>query len=120
MAVSLVLMALAGWAIYRADVGLDRETLLVSGIPVEWMRPAGDEPLPVVVLAHGSAGSHQIMGALARTFAHAGYATASLDLAGHGQSRQLSPSAGLGSSERDIVKCCGSSHIRRRSHGCLR
>jgi len=92
--VGLVLMASAGWAILRSNAGLTREMLTISGISVEWMRPAGDEPLPAVVLIHGFAGSHQTMGALARTFARAGYATASLELAGHGQSQRISPRSG--------------------------
>ena len=85
----LLAMGLAAGMIWRNEAELSCESLSANGVPVEFRRPVGDGPLPVVILAHGYAGSAKIMGPLSRTFARAGYAVASLDFAGHG--RNASP-----------------------------
>ena len=85
----VVAMALAVWMICRSEAGLSYERLSANGVPVEFRRPVGEESLPVIVLAHGFAGSAKIMRPLSRSFARAGYAVASIEFAGHG--RNASP-----------------------------
>ncbi|UHD18966.1 alpha/beta hydrolase [Thiocapsa bogorovii] len=48
-------------------------------------RPAGHAPAPVVVIAHGFAGSRQMMQAYAVTLARNGYIAVTFDFPGHGR-----------------------------------
>jgi len=83
---AVLLGALA--AIVAAGLPLTRVRIDVEGVPVEVMarrdRPGG----PAVVIAHGFAGSRQIMYAYGYTLAHHGYTVYLLDFAGHGANRQ--------------------------------
>ncbi len=45
------------------------------------------DPMPAVILAHGFAGSRQMVAAYGYTLAHAGYAVLMIDLPGHGRNR---------------------------------
>ncbi len=57
----------------------------VGSTPVSVYRQAGMGPAPVVVIAHGFAGSRPLMKPYALTLAQAGYVAVSFDFLGHGR-----------------------------------
>jgi pimeloyl-ACP methyl ester carboxylesterase len=65
---------------------------LVGSIPVTVFRPADGAAAPVVVIAHGFAGSQQLMLPFATTLARNGYIAVTFDFPGHG--RNAEPLAG--------------------------
>lgn len=68
----------------RPRAGLEIREIRAGSTPVTLMqRPGADGPL--VVIAHGFAGSRQLMAAWQLTLAQAGYVTASFDFEGHGR-----------------------------------
>ena len=67
-----------------ATAGLEVSKGRVGEIPVTLYRPAGGEPAPVVVIAHGFAGSQQLMQPFAVTLARNGYLAVTFDFPGHG------------------------------------
>jgi predicted alpha/beta-fold hydrolase len=67
-----------------ATSGLEVTTAEVDGTPVTVFRAAGP-PAPVVVIAHGFAGSQQFMQPFAITLARSGYLVVTYDLLGHGR-----------------------------------
>jgi pimeloyl-ACP methyl ester carboxylesterase len=71
------------WALRAATSGLSVETVTVDGIPATVFRPASGPPRPAVVIAHGFAGSQQLMRSFATTLAHNGYVAVTFDFAGH-------------------------------------
>ena len=94
--VALLALAAIGTALWRlnsATAGLGIETLRVGQIPVTVYRPAtaatASAPVPalapVVVIAHGFAGSQQLMQPYAVTLARNGYIAVTFDFPGHGR-----------------------------------
>jgi pimeloyl-ACP methyl ester carboxylesterase len=81
-----VLIALSLWQITGASRGIAVTPLAVEGIPATLYRPASGGPAPVVVIAHGFAGSQQLMQSFALSLARNGYAAVTFDFAGHGRS----------------------------------
>ncbi|MET0967754.1 MAG: alpha/beta fold hydrolase [Tardiphaga sp.] len=67
----------------RADLRITQTT--VGDTPVTIFRPASDVPAPVIVIAHGFAGSQQLMQPFAQTLAHDGYIIVTFDFIGHGR-----------------------------------
>jgi len=90
-AASLVLVAVSLWLLESARSGLTIAPLDVDGTPATVYRQP-DATGPAVVIAHGFAGSRQLMEAFALTLAHAGYVAVSFDFQGHGRNRR--PMAG--------------------------
>lgn len=90
-AASLVLVAVSLWQLESARSGLTIAALDVDGTPATVYRQP-DGTGPAVVIAHGFAGSRQLMEAFALTLARAGYVTVSFDFQGHGRNRR--PMAG--------------------------
>lgn len=85
----LALLAI-GWSLaeLRATTrGVAISRVLVGGTPVTIYRPAqtGARPGPVVLIAHGFAGSQQLMQPFATTFARNGYVAVTFDFLGHGR-----------------------------------
>ncbi|MEL6678963.1 MAG: alpha/beta fold hydrolase, partial [Pseudomonadota bacterium] len=82
VSVALILLSVlrleAGWR------GIERAALSVDGTPVTLYAQPGAEG-PLVVVAHGFAGSRQLMDPFALTVARAGYRVASFDFMGHGR-----------------------------------
>lgn len=83
---AVAVMALSIW-----QLEAERSGLAIAPLSVEGGTPAtlytqveGDEA-PVVVIAHGFAGSRQLMEPFALTLARAGYVVASFDFEGHGR-----------------------------------
>ena len=86
--VLIVSLALAGLSIIRleqAGAGLVTSELAVGETPVTVVSRLDVTDAPVVVIAHGFAGSRQLMIGFAQTLAQAGYIVASYDLEGHGR-----------------------------------
>ena len=86
-----VLAVLAiGWSLWQlraATDGISISRTYVSGTPVTIYRPIGlvDGSTPVVLIAHGFAGSQQLMQPFATTFARNGYVAVTFDFLGHGR-----------------------------------
>ncbi len=82
----VVLLALSLWQIWSAQQGVEVATLCSTIPPLTIVAPAGVAPgeRPLVLIAHGFAGSGTLMRGFAFTLAHAGYATVSWDFDGHG------------------------------------
>jgi len=78
-------IAVAVWHLLAARGGLVRETVSISGVPATVFRPADGKPAAVVVIAHGFAGSQQLMESFATTLARNGYVAVTFDSAGHGR-----------------------------------
>ncbi|WP_375459339.1 alpha/beta hydrolase [uncultured Enterovirga sp.] len=90
--VALAMMGSALVAIRSAEERLSVRRTKVAGTPATIYRPAGDARGPAVVVAHGFAGSQQLMQAFATTLARSGYLAITFDFPGHG--RNPKPLAG--------------------------
>jgi dienelactone hydrolase len=102
-------IALAVWQLegYRHGVSVTR--LDVAGTPATVFRRTGGGDAPAVVIAHGFAGSQQLMQAYALTLAEAGYVAVTFDFEGHG----LNPRPMSG----DVTKVTGTTEILMREVG---
>jgi hypothetical protein len=85
-ALAVAMIVVAAWRLEGDRAGLQVAPLEVAGgTPATlWLRDGGG-PAPVVVIAHGFAGSRQLMEPFAITLAQAGYTVASFDFEGHGR-----------------------------------
>lgn len=80
------LMVLSIWQLEQDRAGLEIGPLGGTGTtPATLYVREGSGAAPVVVIAHGFAGSRQLMEPFALTLAHAGYVVASFDFEGHGR-----------------------------------
>ncbi|MCA3150853.1 MAG: alpha/beta hydrolase, partial [Rhodocyclaceae bacterium] len=99
--VALAALLLAGQSLRTLESarrGLEVTRSHVDAIPVTVFRPAGGRPAddravarPVVVIAHGFAGSQQLMQAFATTTARNGMIAVTFDFPGHGRHPQPLP-----------------------------
>jgi len=80
----LALAALALWQLESQGVGLEITTQTVGETPVTRIAQPGSDG-PVVVVAHGFAGSRQMMQAYGHDLARAGYRVWAFDFLGHGR-----------------------------------
>jgi len=83
----VALLALAGLSLSQllgAERGIVRESMAVGDTPVRIYRAADAAPAPLVVVAHGFAGSRRLMEPLALTLAGRGYVVLTFDYIGHG------------------------------------
>lgn len=78
-------IAIALWRVEAATRGLLVERVAIGHVPASVHRPAQGAVGPAVVIAHGFAGSRQLMQAFAVTLARNGYVAVSFDFAGHGR-----------------------------------
>ena len=80
-------LAVAGalWRLQANTAGVDIRPMDIVGAPATIYRPASGAPGPVVVIAHGFAGSGRLMQSFALTFARNGYVAATFDFPGHGR-----------------------------------
>lgn len=83
LVVPLMLAVLALWHLERPRVGVVIDTFTIGTTPATLYSsdPAG----PLVVIAHGFAGSRQLMQAYGLTLARAGYNALAFDFEGHGR-----------------------------------
>ena len=82
LALALALASL--WQLERARAGVEITRLTVGTTPATLYRPVADGA-PLVVVAHGFAGSRQMMEAFALTLARSGIAALAFDFRGHGR-----------------------------------
>src|SRR4051794_16684417 len=85
--VTLLALAAIGLGLSRLLApldGLEVAPLRVAEIPALVYRKAAGGPAPVVVIAHGFAGSQQMMQPFATTLAQAGFVAVTFDFPGHG------------------------------------
>jgi len=84
-----LLIAVAAILLGQGSAGLTIVRGMAGSTPVSLTRPAGaaDPGRPVVVIAHGFAGSRQMMQSLAASLAQNGYAAVTFDFPGHGRNR---------------------------------
>ncbi len=86
MALAAVLaIVIALWNLQQATDGLSIQADRAGSIPLTVFRPATPGRAPVVVIAHGFAGSRQLMQPFALTLARAGYIAVTFDFPGHGR-----------------------------------
>jgi hypothetical protein len=92
---SLAALSIGIWKLEQARAGVDVQLAWVDTMPVTMFRQASvgsGEAAPVVVIAHGFAGSQQLMQPLALTLARNGYIAVTFDFPGHG--RNAAPMTG--------------------------
>ena len=86
--VALIALAAIAFALAKlvgATHGLSVATLDIAGTPATIYRPQDGKPAPVVVIAHGFAGSRELMQPFAVTLARNGYVAITFDFRGHGK-----------------------------------
>jgi hypothetical protein len=84
--ISAILIVICVWHLEQGRAGLTIAPLEGTGTtPATLYLRDGAGPAPVVVVAHGFAGSRQLMEPFALTLAQAGYVVASFDFEGHGR-----------------------------------
>jgi len=80
-----VLLIFSAWiGIATARSGLEVRSLQRDGVPLLYLAPQGARTVPGVLVAHGYAGSKQLMLGYGHTLAQAGYAVMLWDFDGHG------------------------------------
>lgn len=83
---ALIACSVSIWSLEEGRNGLAIGPFpIIDGPPATIYEPPGQGSAPVVVIAHGFAGSRQLMQSYALTLAHAGYLVVSYDLMGHGR-----------------------------------
>jgi dienelactone hydrolase len=83
---AVLALGLAVWRLEAGRGGVVAEALAVpGGVPATLWRLPGAGPAPVVVIAHGFAGSQPMMAPYALALAQAGYLAVTFDFAGHGR-----------------------------------
>jgi alpha/beta superfamily hydrolase len=90
--VSILVIAIGLRQLHGTSADLRISHVTVGDTPVTIFRPASDRPAPIIVVAHGFAGSQQLMQPFAQTLAHHGYIAVTFDFFGHG--RNPSPMRG--------------------------
>lgn len=86
--VLVLALGLAAFAVFRLEAdrrGILQSPLTVGTTPATVYQREGAGPAPVVVIAHGFAGSRPLMQSFALTLAQAGYIAVSFDFMGHGR-----------------------------------
>ncbi len=85
LVLALVAAALSVWQLERVRSGILITALQVGSTPATIYRLPDTSPAPVAVIAHGFAGSRQLMEGFALVLARAGYIAVTYDLEGHGR-----------------------------------
>jgi dienelactone hydrolase len=86
LALTAILVSLGSMRANEAGLTITRH--LLGPVPVTLYRPAGPERAPAVVVAHGFAGSQQMMQQFATTLAQAGFVAVTFDFPGHGHNTE--------------------------------
>ncbi|MFZ5557437.1 MAG: alpha/beta hydrolase, partial [Pseudomonadota bacterium] len=99
VALAALAAALTGlWRMSAVTNGLSVSAERVGNVPVTVFRPATGKPAPAVVIAHGFAGSQQLMQPFAVTLARNGFVAITFDFPGHGRNPEPLP-GGLADSD---------------------
>lgn len=89
------LIALSLWTLSDLHKGVRVQQVMLGDTHATLYRPDGAQAAPLVVVAHGFAGSRRMMTALSLTLAGSGFAVVAFDFIGHGRdSRLMSPDIG--------------------------
>lgn len=86
--VALLLILLSWWGVVAAKTGLVVRSLQRNEVPLLYVAPQQETQMPGVLVAHGFAGSKQLMLGYAHVLAQAGYAVMLWDFSGHGANAQ--------------------------------
>jgi dienelactone hydrolase len=105
----LMLCGVGVWRLEDARSGLSITSLEIGSTPATVYRRANIKKAPGVIIAHGFAGSRQLMEAYALTLAQAGYVAVSFDFEGHG--RNPIPMSG------DVTRVDGTTQLLEREIG---
>jgi len=81
--VAVVLIGLSWWGVLRAQTSLVIRQMERLGVPLLYVAPQNAQNVPGVLIAHGYAGSKQLMLGYAYTLAHTGYAVMLPDFDSH-------------------------------------
>ena len=81
---ALLLIVFSWWGVIAARTGLVVRSLQREEVPMLYLAPRNAEKIPGVLIAHGYAGSKQLMLGYAHVLAHAGYAVMLWDFDSHG------------------------------------
>lgn len=84
-AAAIFAIAIGLWQLASATAGLAITRTSIGGTPVTLYRQTSAPPAPAVVIAHGFAGSQQLMQPFAITAARNGYLAITFDFPGHGR-----------------------------------
>lgn len=107
VAIAGILFCAAGiWNLERARSGLTITPITVGSTPATTYQLQNTGKAPAIVIAHGFAGSRQLMEAYALTLAQAGYIIISFDFEGHG--RNPTPMTG------DVTHVDGTTQVLKR------
>jgi pimeloyl-ACP methyl ester carboxylesterase len=82
---ALMALAIGLFELRSAGDGLRITRTVIDKTPVTLYQPEEEAAAPVVVIAHGFAGSQQLMQPFAETFARNGYIAVTFDFLGHGR-----------------------------------
>ena len=80
---ALIAIGAALWQLKAQSADLVVEAGRAGSVPLTVYRPAGGGPAPAIVIAHGFAGSRQLMQPFATTLARRGYVAVVFDFPGH-------------------------------------
>jgi hypothetical protein len=97
------------WRLEAERAGISITPLAVGSTPATVYRREASAPAPAVIIAHGFAGSRQLMEAYALTLARAGYVAVTFDFEGHG--RNPTPMSG------DVTRVDGTTQLLMREIG---
>jgi len=101
---SILLIILSWQQVLAANRGLVVREMTRDGVPLRFIAPANVQNAPAILVAHGFAGSKQLMLAYGYTFAHAGYGVMLLDFGGHGDNpSRLDRAAGTLQADLDVA-----------------
>jgi pimeloyl-ACP methyl ester carboxylesterase len=78
-----ILIFLCWWKVFAA-ADFTQRSFTQAEVPMQFMAPRASRKVPGVLIAHGFAGSKQLMLAYAHVLAHSGYGVLLWDLPGHG------------------------------------
>ena len=82
---AVLLISGALWQLHAGKSGVVVTSVDLEGTPVQTFVPAAAQRGPAVVIAHGFAGSQQLMQGFALTLARNGYIAVTFDFPGHGR-----------------------------------
>lgn len=84
--VAAIAIAVSAWSLLDSEAEVEISHIDVGKVPATVYRPSGASASPVLVIAHGFAGSQQLMQPIAIAAANNGYIAMTFDFAGHGKS----------------------------------
>ena len=83
--VAIAAIVLALWQLTMQERGIQRAEAVAGETPVTVFTVESEAPGPVVLVAHGFAGSRRLMDAFSLSLARAGYTAVAFDFLGHGR-----------------------------------